>query len=319
MAVSTEQGYRALKDRAAWIDLTGRGVLRATGEDRARLLHAMTSNHVQQLNPGQGCYAFFLNAQGRILADVNLLCLDDSFLLDVEPDSRQFVYDHLDKFIIADDVTLEDLSDETAIVNVEGPTSAAILAALNAPAPEEPGSHAPWGNARVARISYTGQPGWRIFAPRAAKSSLLASLEASGAVAAGPEAARMARIETGKPRFGEDFGDKQLPHETQLLHALHFNKGCYLGQEIVERVRSRGMVHRHLVPLLMETNRPPAQGAKILSGEEEAGEVTSAVFAPDLGAVAALGYLRTEYLSGNPTLTVDSTPIRVRAPKPATE
>src|SRR5262245_28067384 len=99
-------GYRGLREHAAWLDLTGRGKIRMTGEDRARLLHAMTTNEIQKLHSGEGCYTFFLNAQGRILADANVLCLPDHILLDTEPETRQKILDHLEHFIIADDVTL---------------------------------------------------------------------------------------------------------------------------------------------------------------------------------------------------------------------
>src|SRR5258705_8172653 len=104
-------GYRALREAAAYLDLSTRGKIFLTGEDRVRLLHAMTTNHVQQLEPGQGCYVFFLNPQGRILADANLFVTPDRILLDVEPEVRERVYQHLEKYIIADDVTLEDASD----------------------------------------------------------------------------------------------------------------------------------------------------------------------------------------------------------------
>src|ERR1700689_1594100 len=104
-------GYAALREDAAWLDLSGRGKILATGEDRARLLHAMTTNQVETLKPGEGCYAFFLSAQGRILADVNLLCFEDHFLLDTEPETRRKLFEHLDRYIIADDVTLEDATD----------------------------------------------------------------------------------------------------------------------------------------------------------------------------------------------------------------
>src|SRR6476619_466079 len=107
---ATSPGYEALRTSAAWVDLSSRGKIIATGDDRVRLLHAMTTNHIQQLQPGQGCYAFFLNAQGRIVADVNVFVLPDRLLLDVEPELREKVYEHLDKFIIADDATLEDVS-----------------------------------------------------------------------------------------------------------------------------------------------------------------------------------------------------------------
>src|SRR5712692_8434989 len=115
-------GYQALRESVGYLDLSARGKIFVTGEDRVRLLHAMTTNHIQQLQPGQGCYAFFLNAQGRILADVNLLVLPDRILLDLEPELRERVYQHLDKYIIADDVTLEDASDAWTALDVEGPT-----------------------------------------------------------------------------------------------------------------------------------------------------------------------------------------------------
>src|SRR5689334_15021687 len=115
--------YHALRHGAAWLDLSGRGKIRVKGEDRVRLLHAMTTNHVQQLEPGGGCYAFFLNAQGRILADVNLFILPEYILLDTEPETRQRVMEHLDQFIIADDVTLEDITDEMATIAIGGPNN----------------------------------------------------------------------------------------------------------------------------------------------------------------------------------------------------
>src|SRR5579871_209957 len=97
-------GHEALVHSAALIDLSSRGRIRVTGEDRARLLHAMTTNHVQQMKAGDGIYVFFLNAQGRILADAYVLCFEDHFLLDTEPETRQKLYEHIDQYVIADDV-----------------------------------------------------------------------------------------------------------------------------------------------------------------------------------------------------------------------
>src|SRR5213594_814680 len=122
-------GYKALREKAAYLDLSARGKIFAGGEDRVRLLHAMTTNHIQQLQPGQGCYAFFLNAQGRILADVNVFVLPDRILLDVEPEVRERVYQHLDKFIIADDVTVEDASESLMALGIEGPRAEETLRA----------------------------------------------------------------------------------------------------------------------------------------------------------------------------------------------
>src|ERR1700693_2717646 len=130
------KGYDALRNSAAWLDLSTRGKIKLTGEDRARLLHAMTTNHIEQLTPGAGCYAFFLNDKGRILSDANILARQDHFLLDVEPEARQPLYQHLDRYIIADDVTLEDITEQTATIAIEGPKSGAVLEALGAPLPQ---------------------------------------------------------------------------------------------------------------------------------------------------------------------------------------
>src|SRR6266853_837673 len=149
-------GYQALREHAAWLDLSGRGKIRATGEDRARLLHAMTTQQVEQMKPGDGAYAFFLNAQGRILGDVNLFCLEEHFLLDTEPETRQKLFEHVDRYIIADDVTLEDLTEEMATIAVEGPQAASVLEKLGAPIPEAPYQTRAWGDRIIARVSSTG-------------------------------------------------------------------------------------------------------------------------------------------------------------------
>lgn len=276
------EGYQALRAHAAWLDLSSHGKIFATGSDRARLLHAISTNHIQQLTPGSGCYAFFLSAQGRIQADAFILCLEDRFLLDTEPEAREKLYRHLDKYIIADDVTLEDVSDSLAAIGLEGPKAAAILSAAGAPAPETDYSHEPWGAAFVARISSTGAPGLRIFLPAGRKTEMIGKLESAGAVAASAEDARVVRLEHGKPRYGEDIFDTTLPQETQQMHAMHFNKGCYLGQEIVERVRSRGHVNRLLQPVQFNSDQTPP------------GELTSSAYSPALGRMVGLAYVRVQ-------------------------
>jgi tRNA-modifying protein YgfZ len=281
-------GYEALRNRAAWLDLSARGKIKLTGEDRARLLHAMTTNHIQQLMPGSGCYAFFLNDKGRVLADANVLCRPDYFLLDVEPETRQPLYQHLDRFIIADDVTLEDVTDATATIAIEGPEAAGVLEGAGAPVPEADYSSAEWDQALVARVNSTGSSGFFIFAPASEKPALISRLEAAGAEPADAEAARVVRLEHGKPRYGEDISERFLAQEANQPQALNFSKGCYLGQEIVERVRSRGQIHRVLEPLILGTKEPPAPGTKLETGAE----VTSAAYSPAMGKVVALAYVR---------------------------
>ncbi len=268
-------GYQALRQDAAWIDLSARGRIRVTGEDRKRLLHAMTTNHVEQMQPGDSLYAFFLNAQGRILADAWIHCAADHLLLDTEPETRRKVFEHLDRYIIADDAVLQDVTEATAEIGVEGPQA----------------DQAPRRGA-VVHASSTGQPGFRMIVAAEEKDAIVEELRAAGIVEATAEEARIVRIENGVPRYGDDITEAQIVHETRQLHAVHFNKGCYLGQEIVERVRARGQVHRMLYPIRIDAEAPPAAGEKVLSAGEECGFVTSAVWSPAQGCVRALAYLR---------------------------
>jgi folate-binding protein YgfZ len=285
-------GYVALREHAAWLDLSARGKIRVTGEDRARLLHAMTTNQVEKLKPGEGCYAFFLNAQGRILCDVNLLCFENYILLDTEPETHQKLYEHLDRFIIADDVTLEDVTDQTATIAIEGPQAAAVLENVGAPIPNLPYSSTTWGGRTIARLNSTGSNGFFIFLPATEKKDLVSSFNTASAT---PEEARIVRIENGRPRYGEEITERYLVQETGQMQAVNFNKGCYLGQEIVERVRSRAQIHRVLRRIEIDSPEVPAAGTKLKLGDADTAEIASAVFSPALGRVVALGYVRTPY------------------------
>ena len=268
-------GYEALRTSAAVLDLTGRGATRVTGDDRARLLHAISTNHIERLVPGQGCYAFFLNAQGKILADANVLCFADHLLLDTEPETRESLRRHVDKYIIAEDVTLEDVA--LAVLGIEGPRAAEVLDSAGAPLPSDDYSHSAWGDAVIARVSETGGPGFRIWLAPERKDELIARLALPGAT---PEDRRIVRLEHGRPRYGEDITEATLPQESQQMHAVSFNKGCYLGQEIVERIRARGQVHRRLEGFEYEPGHPPDA------------QITSEAFSPALGRMVALGYGR---------------------------
>jgi folate-binding protein YgfZ len=288
--------YDALRERAAWIDLTGRGKIRATGDDRARLLHSMTTNNIQALLPGEGCYTFFLTAQGRIIADANIFAMTDYLLIDTEPETKQRVYEHLDKFIIADDVTLHDFTNDYATVNVEGPQAEEMLRRLELPAAHLPFSIAEWSHCELAHVTYTGQRGYSMFIPCEHKDDVTGKLVEAGVVQADRSTVDVVRIENGRPRYGVDITETSLPQETQQMHAVHFSKGCYIGQEIVERVRSRGHVNKLLVPIEIDASEAPAPGAKIHLDGKEVGAITSAAFSPAKNKVVALGMIRAEAL-----------------------
>lgn len=282
------KGYKALHSSSAWRNAGARGRIRMVGEDRARLLHAMTTNNVQELKPGEGCYAFFLNAQGRIQADAVILCFEDSLLLDVEPETRQKIYDHLDKFIIADDVQLEDVTETTSYIEVGGPQAEATLRALGAPVPETDFHSAEWGNRTIYRLD---EERFRILTTPGDQADLTARLGEEAA----DEAWNIWRLERGIPRYGQDITERHLLQETRQTHAVSFTKGCYLGQEIVERVRSRGQVHKNLAPV--EIAAPEVTINEILDETgAKAGELMSRAYSPALEKTVGLAYLRTDQL-----------------------
>ena len=309
-------GYEALHHGAALLDLSGRGKIKVTGEDRARLLHALSTNHIQGLEPGQGCYAFFLSAQGRILADAAILSRPDHLLLDTEPEIADKLARHIDKFIIADDATVEDLTAATATIAVEGPQAEAVLLGAGAPIPSLAFGHLEWDGGIVVRMSYTGAPGFFVVVPIDRRAAILSALAAAGAVVAAEDDFRIVRIEHGKPRYGEDVSERFLAQEANLPLALHFSKGCYLGQEIVERVRSRGQIHRVLMPVEIDTSTPPAPGTKLQapSAEGTAAEITSSAFSPIRGKTVALAYVRTAQAAPGTPLTLGEAAARVTAP-----
>jgi aminomethyltransferase len=306
-------GYESLTSGAAIIDLSRRGRIRLTGEDRARLLHAMTTNHIQQMKPGDGVYVFFLNAQGRILADAFVLCFEDHFLLDTAPETRRSIYEHLDQYIIADDVTLEDVTDQTFSFGLEGPKAIDVAGRCGMQAPHHRFAHIQSADFEVAAIASTGPHGVRIYGPASRKDEAVGMLEAAGAIAASDEDAEVVRIENFVPRYGCDITEHTLPQETQQIHALHFQKGCYLGQEIVERIRSRGHVNRLLMGFRIESvSEAPAPGTKLMLEGQAAGEVTSSAATPD--AVFGLAYIRTQWAKSGALAEIDGHAAALFAP-----
>ncbi len=286
--------YEALRTGAAWLDLSERGKIRVEGEDRARLLHAMSTNDVAHLEPHAGLYAFFLTAQGRILTDAYIYNLGESLFLDTEPETGPKLHDHLDKYIIADDATLENESERWAEIGIEGPQFTAAANRLSIPVPSQIYGVVDWQDGFVSRVAVTSREGVRLFIPRERKEELIRQLCETGVPEASAAEARIVRLENGVPRYGEDISERYLVQETQQRQAVHTNKGCYLGQEIVERVRSRGQVHRQLMPVRITGSQPPAPGTKFGAEGKDAGEITSAAYSVALGQVVGLAYVRTE-------------------------
>jgi tRNA-modifying protein YgfZ len=265
-----KDGYRALREGAAWLDLSSRGRIVARGRDRARFLHNLTTNNVKAMKPGETCYAFALTAQGRIVGDLWLACRDEEFFIDTEPELREKLRAHFLKYKVADQVEFEDVSETTVAIGVEGPQAGT----------------APEGS---LPFTQTGQPGYWLYAPVAQRPEIVAGLEAAGVKSATAEDARIVRIENGRPRYGEEILETSLPQETQQMQAVSFNKGCYLGQEIVERIRARGHVNRLLQRVDLAGLVEP--GTKLEIEAKEA-TVMSSVWSPGLGKFIGLAYVR---------------------------
>ncbi len=282
------------------------------GEDRVQFVHAMCSNDVESLRPGQGVRAFFLDVKGHIQADARIFVSEDHVLIDCEPERPEQLREHLERFIVMDDVTLQRHSG--VAVALEGPSSDKIAREVLSvtPPPAQPYSHVRQGGLSTIRASLTGQPGLWLLVEEGSKTDLAAKLGAAGVPTASSNDVLKVRVENGVPREGEDFSGSTLPNHLQQPDALSFTKGCYLGQEIVERVRSRGQINRLLVAVELETTEPPAPGAAVLVEEKEAGRLTSPVFSPTMERVVAFAILRREAASPGTEFTVNGRRGRVR-------
>jgi aminomethyltransferase len=305
-------GYAALHESAAWLDVSSRGRIAVVGPDRLRLLHAIASNAVEGLSAGQGTYAFFLNAQGRIQADSHIFVSEDRVLIDCEPEAGGALLKHIESYIIMDDVRLEDAGESTAIA-LEGPRSEEVAQrALGDVLPENtPFAHRESRGIRVVRCTLSGQPAVWFFDASEGKNQLLEKLESAGASAALAEDFRVTRVENRRPRFGEDYTSANIPHETGLLQAVSFSKGCYLGQEIVERVRARGQVQKLLVSLEFNTRQALEPATAVRFAGEEAGRLSSPVFSPRRGKVMAFAILRREAAAAGTEVEANGIPGRV--------
>jgi aminomethyltransferase len=316
----------ALLHAAAVAPLPDVAWLRVTGSDRVRWLNGMVTNSIQQLTPGQGCYNFVLNAQGRIQGDLTAFLLPaseqpDSILLETSRDQLEKLLAHLNHFIIMDDVELTEVDSEARTgLLLAGPHAASLLSQLDLPA----APHSPirlesilWQTAPLDLIHAHSPlvPRFELWSNPATIASLTEAITRLGATPVSAEALEDLRILSGTPRYGADIRDtekaRDLPQETAQSHALHFTKGCYLGQEIVERIHSRGQVHRTFTGFLL-TGALPTAGAALLAQSGPAadpkpvGELTSVASIPLPNAPPlqlALGYIRREALDRNLTLT----------------
>jgi folate-binding protein YgfZ len=296
----------ALTSEAGVFDLGYRAFVRITGSDRVRWLNGMVTNTIVALEVGQGNYSFMLNAQGRIQGDANIYRFSDHLLLETDRSQVAALTAHLDHFIIMDDVELQPLDASTTAIGVAGPSATQILSQLQlAIPPENASAPSTWQSAvlDVTHIHSPLVPRFEIRLPTAAAPDLWAAFVTAGAAPSGSAAIEALRILEGTPLYAVDIRDRHLAQETGQTRALNFNKGCYLGQEIVERIRSRATVHRNLRqfslagPVSLEPGQVlplEAEGAP----NNPVGELSSVAEydLPGFSGTLALGFIRTEVL-----------------------
>jgi folate-binding protein YgfZ len=291
--------FAALRAGCGVYDLGYRAKISLTGGDRVRWLNGMVTNNVRDLALDHGIYAFLLNPQGHILGDLYAYNRGESVVVDTDLSQTEKMLATFDHYIIMDDVEVKNLSSEITAVGVTGRTAVDILARAGF-TPGELESlqlqSTSWQNSNctIVRNDDPQFAAYEIWIAPAAVRQLWDALLAAGATPIGSEAIETYRIVSGVPRYGVDIRERDLPQETEQARALNFNKGCYVGQEIVERIRSRGAVHRKFSGFVADGAIAP--GTKIVAGEKEVGEITSTatISAGHGGKTVALGYIRRE-------------------------
>ncbi|MCU0772618.1 MAG: aminomethyl transferase family protein [Verrucomicrobia bacterium] len=310
--------HAALQNAAGVLDLSQRSRLCLTGTDRGRFLNGQVTNQVAALPPGQGCYAALVTAKGRMESDLHIHCLPDELLLDFEPDLTRAVSDRLNKFIVADEVEVVDLQSHYGLWSVQGPKAACVLGQLQWAA-EWPSSEYQSLTLRddagaerlIVCLPRLATRGFDLFVPvaemRAVGEALVAAAKAVGGCLCGWEAMEMARIEAGIPRYGQDMDMTTIPLEAGLeAGAVRYDKGCYVGQEVINRIHSIGQVTRSLRGLLLpdDLDPLPVRGDKLWHGGQEVGHITSSVHSPAFQRKLALGYVRKEVNEPGKALTL---------------
>ena len=329
----TVSEHHAVRNSVGIVDISYRSRYQLTGDDRAKFLHRIISNDVENLSAGQGTYATLLTHRGKIIADLNIYALEDAIIIDAAPETRENLFSDLDKYIIADDVELSDVTPETGAIAVHGPKSSelvqSVLSVNDVAALQERHNCVPEVDERFkhpivcVRTDTTGEVGYMLYTAAEALASLWEALMIKGSQfnvqPIGWNALESLRIEAGTPRYGTELTDAVIPLEAELEHAIDFEKGCYIGQEIVARMKYRGHPNRLLRGI--EIDRSPASeddcelrsGTPIFNGEKEVGWVTSATFAPTLVKEIALGYVRIAVTEPGSRVQIETSDGRVDA------
>ncbi len=300
------RGYHSLREDVGLVDRSTRGLIEMSGSDRAAFLQGLLTNDIERIAAHEGCYALYLTPQGRMIADLDILNVGDRLLLDVDGGLTKKLVDRFDALVFAEDVRVADLHDSWTSYGIYGPGAARLLSAVaGAPISEltlyqSRAITVGDATALVARIDAIGIAGYHVLGAQGNVAAIHAAVSEAGAAAVDPAAVEAVRVESGRPLFGADMDTEAIPLEAGIEdRAISFDKGCYVGQEVIVRIlhRGQGRVARRLVGLTLSGNTEadsagaPRPGTTLWNGENAVGRVTSAVSSPTLGVPIALGYV----------------------------
>jgi folate-binding protein YgfZ len=287
----TAREYAALRGACALVDLPWRAVFEMTGRDRVRFLHGMCTNDIKNLKAGEGCMAAVVNRQGKMVSEMVVRATESSLLIEVDRSNLQGTIDALQKFVVADDVAFRPT--DVAVLGLYGP---------QAVRDETP----PWSHVAREGVIASRHPvfGLDLLVP-ATKPDHAELKLAQGVPPAGFEAYEALRIERGWPRWGADMGPDHLPMEAGLEPiAISYTKGCYIGQEVIQRVKTYSEPPKTLVQIALDGAEVALPGTPVIVGGETVGNITSAALSPVTGRALALGYVRKEHKSPGTRVTV---------------
>ena len=293
--------------------MSSRSRVCVTGTDRQRFVNGQVTNNVKDLKPGQGCYAALVTAKGKMQSDLFIYCLADELLLDFEPGLTAAVTERLERYVIADDVQVVDVISMYGLLTVQGPRSADVVRAVGLeppPAPLNSSRSESTGSDIYCMNNARGTAaGFDVFVPIGQAGAIRERLVEAAAKAEGGassmEALEIVRIESGIPRFGADMDETNLASEAGIeARAISYSKGCYIGQEVISRIRAFGQVAKSLRGLRLPAELPrlPRKGDKLFRDGREAGCVTSSCRSQAMQLNIALGYVRREHNSAGTEL-----------------